>query len=75
VVKYHDVSEKNTAFIFEVTEMTQLEAEAIQRKKMFDRDWPNSMKPAYITHTLKGEAVDSYKMPQNLATTQHRNPK
>jgi len=44
-------------------------------KKMFDFDWPISIQLAYITDTLKREAVDSSKMPQILVTTQCRNPK
>jgi len=73
VVKYYDVSQRNTTSICKVTELTQVEAEVIWRKKMFDFDWPNSIQLAYITHTLKREAVDSSKMPPNLATTQCRN--
>jgi len=74
VVKYYDVSERNVASLFKVTELSQVEAEVIWGKKMFDFDWPNSIKLAYITHTLKREAVDSSKIPQNLATTQCKNP-
>jgi hypothetical protein len=75
VVKYYDVPQRNTASIFNVTELTQVEAEVIWKKKMFDFDWPNSIQLAYITHTLKWEAIHSSKIPQNLATTQYRNPK
>jgi hypothetical protein len=51
MVKYYDVSERNTASIFKVTELTQVEIEVIWRKKMSDFDWPNSIKPAYISHS------------------------
>jgi len=75
VVKYDNVSQRNTASLFKVTELTQVEAQVIWKKTMFDFDWSNSIQLAYITHTLKREAVDSSKMPPNLATTQCRNPK
>jgi hypothetical protein len=75
VVKYYSFSEKHTTSIFRVTELTEGETEVIWRENMFECDCPNSIKLAYIIHTLKREAVDSSKMPKNLATTQSRNPK
>jgi len=51
MVKYYDVLERNTASIFKVTELTQVEVEVIWRRKTFDFDWPNSIKPAYIFHS------------------------